>query len=488
MKHTIWSFLSVVFISITGSAFAQTWTGGTGNWNTPANWAGATLPLETSGEARILNGTVSVNSAAVSYNSWIGGTGHGQVGVGTVTVSDGGAFSTSYTYIGANGGPPRGSGTINVQGTGTWTIQNQGQTYVGISNGNGEVNITDGGTVTSYGRTYIGYGAIGTMRISGPNSSWTFAGDYGAFGIGYLANGSGTLTLENGGKMKSTRPNSVLVIGDTGSGTLNIGSGGAAGYLETSRLSGTGKLNFNHNETNYAFQPNIQGSIRVEQQGTGTTSITLGNSYTGGTTVTGGRLAANNTFGSAFGTGAVIVNANTTLSGIGSFSGAATIHGTYAPGNSVGRLTSGAITVATGGNYEWEINKADGAAGTTSGGWDFAQINGQLTFQPGTTLSIVSLGLDNLSGLATGFDGSLNYLWNIATATGGITGIENVTIDSADFENPHSGVFSLTNSGNTLQLSYSPVPEPSALLLAGAAAIGAFTRRRRIVLPEKRFI
>lgn len=478
MKTTFPLFLLPFLLCATASG--QTWNGSNGDWNVASNWAGSMLPISSSGESRVLNGNVVLTSSGETFSFYLGGHPLWSAGLASLTIKDGGAFSSNASYIGMIG-----NGTLNVQANSSWTIRDLGQTYIGFSAGGiGAVNVTGGGSVSSAGPTYVGYGASssGSIRISGQNSVWTLSGN-GGMTLGYLNGGTGSLTLEDGGKLTSTQSSSWVILGGSGNGTLNLGSGGAAGRLEVTEVFGAtganvGKVNFNHNESAYTFQPRITQNNAVEQKGTGTTIITGANTYTGGTTVSGGKLVANNSTGSAFGTGSVLVNADTTLSGIGSFTGAATIHGVYAPGNSVGRLTSGALTVAAGGAYQWEINKADGTAGTTAGGWDLAQVNGQLTFAPGATINIVSLGLDNLAGAATGFDENLSYLWNIATATGGISGAENVTLDASGFQNPHNGIFGLSVSGNNLRLTYTPVPEASTACFAVVATFALCARRR----------
>lgn len=155
------------------------------------------------------------------------------------------------------------------------------------------------------------------------------------------------------------------------------------------------------------------------------------------------------------------------------------MNGTYAPGNSTGQLTSGSLTFGAGSVYEWEMNKADGTVGSTTAGWDFAKVNGSLSFAPGSTLSLVTLGLNQLAGDAVGFNESNSQVWNIASATGGITGWENLAIDSSRFQNAHNGYFGLLVSGNNLQLSYTAVPEPAAAGLAFVAGLALCGRRRR---------
>ena len=82
------------------------------------------------------------------------------------------------------------------------------------------------------------------------------------------------------------------------------------------------------------------------------------NTYSGGTTINDGTLLANNTNGSATGTGAVTVNSGGTLGGTGAFTGAVTVNsgGTLAPGASIGTLVARDIALATGAALAIELD------------------------------------------------------------------------------------------------------------------------------------
>ncbi len=121
--------------------------------------------------------------------------------------------------------------------------------------------------------------------------------------------------------------------------------------------------------------------------GTGMLVLSGANTYSGGTTVSGGILMANNTAGSATGSGAVAVNSSGTLAGNGIISGAVTVNlgGAFAPGNlAIGILTlSNALTLKTGSTNFFEIRKSP----LTN---DIARIYGNLT--AGGTLIVTNLG------------------------------------------------------------------------------------------------
>ena len=80
-------------------------------------------------------------------------------------------------------------------------------------------------------------------------------------------------------------------------GTLQLGDGGAAGSI-LGDVTNNGTLAFNRSNT-YAFGGAISGSGGVQQIGTGTTILTNANTYTGGTTITGGILEVAHVTGGA---------------------------------------------------------------------------------------------------------------------------------------------------------------------------------------------
>ncbi len=101
-------------------------------------------------------------------------------------------------------------------------------------------------------------------------------------------------------------------------------------------------------------------SATVSKAGPGHLTMTAASTYGGGTTVAAGSLMANNTAGSATGTGAVSVESGGTLGGTGTVSGAVVVKagGAIAPGASTGTLSAGG-NVTIQGTYRCEI---DGAA------------------------------------------------------------------------------------------------------------------------------
>jgi fibronectin-binding autotransporter adhesin len=177
----------------------------------------------------------------------------GYMASGTLSISGGGAVGNDYAFIARQIGS---SGSVGVSGANsTWT--NTNDLLVGVS-GNGTLSISNGGTVKNvFG--YIGYGdtasnaATGFVTVSGAGSTWTNSDE---LYIGFYGNGSGTLSISNGGAVSNTNSfigvnsgsfgvvavsgagstwtnsGTFTMIGYSGNGTLSITAGGAvtSGY------------------------------------------------------------------------------------------------------------------------------------------------------------------------------------------------------------------------------------------------------------------
>ncbi|MSU23622.1 MAG: PEP-CTERM sorting domain-containing protein [Opitutus sp.] len=233
----------------------------------------------------------------------------------------------------------------------------------------------------------------------------------------------------------------------------------------------------------------ISGSSSLDYLGTGTLTLTGANTYTGGTSVSGGKLFVNNASGSGTGTGTVTVGSGGVLGGAGFISGALVLNSgaTLAPGNSPGTLTVGPTTMASAAIFAFDINNAVGIAGTN---WDLLSISGALNFTatPAAplTLNLTSLTTANTAGLLTNFNAATAFSWQFVSTTGGITGFSAGAFqyNTSQFQNSLAGgSFGVSQSvdGKNLFLNFSPVPEPStwALLVTGLGALALTTRRRR---------
>ena len=175
-----------------------------------------------------------------STSATIGGHGYG-----AVNITDGDEAYIGDAYIGSHSGS---TGEVTVDGAGS-ALHNSRYLRVGYE-GNGTLNITDGGRVASNGlASIIGNGAssTGEVTVDGLGSNWTsdsilyigcsgigslyvtVGGTVSNGDIGYIgcAPGStGEVTVDGAGSTWTN--NSDLYVGHEGIGSLNVISGGTA--------------------------------------------------------------------------------------------------------------------------------------------------------------------------------------------------------------------------------------------------------------------
>ncbi len=183
----------------------------------------------------------------------------------------------------------------------------------------------------------------------------------------------------------------------------------------------------------------------ISKDGAGTLALTNANSYSGMTTVNEGILLANNSSGSATGTGAVVVNSVGTLGGYGFIDGPVTINlgGTIAAGMSPGDLT-----------IDYDLMLA---------GDSLFDIGGILSGEYDRILGIDSLFYGGTLTVNTGDDyGAFSLdLFDFALQSGTFTSIMdiggNYTSDDLSFD----------YSTGVLSANTTAVPEPSSVLLLG---------------------
>ena len=273
--------------------------------------------------------------------------GHNASSTGTVVVT--GAGST--LSVGSNV-------MLGEKGTGHMTVSNGALAMVngGVSVGAG-IYMDDDTTATSYNST-----GTGTLTVTGADTKLVA---FGALDAGNR--GIGTVTLADGGNISAPV---VFIAREAGSsGTFYIGAAAgdpvtAAGTLTTSDLyfgAGTGKLVFNHNDSDYALNVwAVRGNGTIQTL-SGVTHLTGDyRDFTGSVAVDGGLLSIDT---SSFTQNAFTVSDEGTLRVTGSVSGATdTVTMT---GGSL--INTGSIS---GTRYGVELNGTDASAITTSGSID----------------------------------------------------------------------------------------------------------------------
>ena len=210
-------------------AAAQDWTGGIdSDWNTAGNWSfPAAVPGAGDG-ASIDNGTVGnapvagSGVTAVSNALFVGRTDASGSGQSSLTIENGGTVTTTgITYIGY-GVNSRGRITVD---SATSALTSGSIIYVG-SSGEGELVLKNGGKATSgtgYS-IYIGYDANGrgTINVSDSGSALSSGAD---INVGYMGGSMSYLNISGGGTATAV---SDVIIGTMSQGTVNVSGSGSA--------------------------------------------------------------------------------------------------------------------------------------------------------------------------------------------------------------------------------------------------------------------
>ena len=385
------------------------------------------------------NTQTGVGTATISGNgsAWNGqhGIWVGQFGTGTLNLSDGGSINDRSLQIAYDTGT---HGTVNVGGAAGEAAKASGNlnvnTIVFNRNGGGSTgvlnfNTTDGTTV------HAAISGVGTInQIAGTT---VFTGDNSAF--------AGTMNITGG--------------------ALQLGKGGTTGNLAVDVSTGTdathkGTLAFDRSDA-VTFSNVVSGTGSLVQMGTGTTTLTKDNSYSGGTTISGGTLSVASDAKLGDAAGGLTLNGGTLQVTGTQFTSTARSMTLGDQGGGFDIADAGnTFTVTqqlTGQGAVWK--RGDGTL-VLSGDNSFA---GGLTVEGGTARAGIA-GHALGTGLLTVKDGAKADLANFNTVTGGLAGAGNVAMGSGNltldqgFDTLFSGVIdgsgALTKTGTgTLTLA-----------------------------------
>ncbi|ECD6374573.1 autotransporter-associated beta strand repeat-containing protein [Salmonella enterica subsp. enterica serovar Kentucky] len=379
----------------------------------------ATLELNTGGDFdNNIGGTGSVVKSGdktltlSGANSYTGGT----------TISGGTLVATNVEVLGSGDVTDNAVLELNTGGDFTNAISGSGQvvksgdktlTLSGANSYTGGTTIS-GGTLVASNVEALGTGDITDNATLELNAGGDFANNIGGTGS-VVKSGDKTLTL-------------------SGSNTYTGGTTISGGTLVATNVEALGTGNVTDNatlelSTGGDFANNIGGTGSVVKSGDETLTLSGANSYTGGTTISGGTLVASNV--EALGTGDVTDNAtlelNTggdfdnaisgsgqvvksgdktlTLSGANSYSGATTISGGTLVATNVDALGSGDVTddatleLNTGGTFD---NAISGSGQVVKSGDETLTLSGTNTYSGGTLISGGTLVASNVEALGTG--------------------------------------------------------------------------------------
>ena len=332
----------------------------------------------------------------------------------------------------------------SLAGTGNTTLNanllttggNNGTTvYSGVMSGNGAASLIKTGT--------------GTMTLSGAN---TFTGT--------AVVNNGILSLQGGAAIAD-----VVAVTVTNPGVLNLVNsetiGSLAGNGNTTLNAQTLTTGGNNGTTTHSGVISGAGGALVKN-GTGTFTVAGTNTYTGGTTLNAGTLAAAN--GSAFGNGNLTVNAGTLRTSGGPLVvdiGAGNIQqtggtvvfnvGGTTPGVTHDQLRTTGTATGTGGTLTLvqqngyllapgdKVNLAAATGGVANGSVNgtpvpSANVNGLGAFSntplliPTVNLYITTVTLEAMQGLFAGLAGQLNFTPNQIAVAGALDSLQAQTL------------------------------------------------------------
>ncbi|EAR4178693.1 autotransporter-associated beta strand repeat-containing protein [Salmonella enterica subsp. enterica serovar Agona] len=341
---------------------------------------------------------------------------------GSTTISEGTLIATNVEALGTGNVTDNATLEMNTGGDFDNAISGSGQvvksgdetlTLSGANSYTGGTTIS-GGTLVASNVEALGTGDITDNATLELNAGGDFANNIGGTGS-VVKSGDKTLTL-------------------SGSNTYTGGTTISGGTLVASNVEALGSGDVTDNatlemNTGGDFANNIGGTGSVVKSGDETLTLSGANSYTGGTTISGGTLVASNV--EALGTGDVTDNAtlelNTggdfdnaisgsgqvvksgdktlTLSGINSYTGGTTISGGTLVASNVDALGTGDVTddavleLNTGGDFD---NAISGSGQVVKSGDETLTLSGSNTYTGGTLISDGTLVASNVEALGTG--------------------------------------------------------------------------------------
>ena len=485
-----------------GNAYSLT-NAGTGTSDvTGAITSPASLAIaDFQGTAKLtVSGGGTLNSITTTVAAGLNSEGAGIVSNGSLTVTGAGTTwnNTGSLYLGGNATLAGGTGTLSLLAGGTATIGGTTQIWnnaSGITVGavGAAATLTTGGLTNASGTTPTVSlaNASSTLTVNG-NFDSTFTGTIS--GTGSLAKqGSGTFTLGGSNSYTGTTTvtagvlaagtptafgtNATAIVNAGGTlrvagNTIMLGSLTGSGTVENANAAAT-TLTINTTAST-TFSGVIQngaggGALALAKMGTGTLVLSGTNTFTGATIVSAGTLRV---------TGSTAVGSSITVSGSGIFGGSGTAAGlltvgtggTIAPGNSVGQLSTGAVTFDTSGGYEFEYNKATGGSLVTGTEGDWISSTGSLTFSA-TTVNPFLINLKYV-GVGSAFGGSATTAILASFSSPPTISVVDLTNSFVISGDVLAGSSILSISGNDLVLNFIPAPEPTTVL--GFAAVLAF--------------
>jgi autotransporter-associated beta strand protein len=367
--------------------------------------------LDYTGVTTITEGTLSLDSIVTGdivnngalrldladparYSGIMSGTGDlTKLGLGTLTLDGLNSYSGATTVNagtlvlevvnGTNRFAIEGEVTIETNGTLVFDFDDSSITFMGdidsagalTKDGTGRLVLS--GNNSGTGTTSLNGGSLeGTSdSISGDvvaanGTTLAFVQDFdGSYAGDITSAGAATIMKEGTGNLRLDGDNTGF------GGTLQLSAGTVTGNTTSlpELITNDAALIFDQT-TSEDYDGVVSGTGTVQKTGNGTLTLTTPQTYTGLTTISGGRLDVIASLASP-----VTVDSGGTLGGTGSIGGAVIANGNVAPGTSVGTLTlNDTATFGSGSTLEVEIDPGGTA--------DRLDIAGTLTVEAGATV------------------------------------------------------------------------------------------------------
>ncbi|EAZ6509759.1 fibronectin-binding autotransporter adhesin ShdA [Salmonella enterica] len=428
--------------------------------------------------------------------SWYAGAKSARAAHGTFTVDAGSTFTVTSELDETTATSDWNGSKLTKQGDGTLLLSNTGNDYgdteidggilaakdaaalgtgdvtiaesatLALSQGTLDNNVTGGGQIVKSGNdelivtganNYSGGTTISGGTLTADHADSLGSGDIDNSGVLQVGEGELENTLFGSGSLVKTGTGELTLSGDnTYSGGTTISDGTLtadhADSLGTGAVANSGVLQVGEGE----LENTLSGSGSLVKTGTGKLTLGGDNSYSGGTTITGGTLTADHA--DSLGTGAIansgvfkvgegelkntlsgsgsLVKTGTgelTLSGDNSYSGGTTIIGGTLTADHADSLGTGAVAnsgVLQVGEGELE-NTLSGSGSLVKTGTGELTLSGDNTYSGGTTITGGTLMADHADSLGTG-----------AIANSGV-----LQVGEGELENMLSGSGSLVKTG-----------------------------------------
>ncbi len=257
----------VATVEVGGSPVVHTWTALTsGNWSTPANWQANLTPTSYRGaELKFLTGQALASGAAITATNNLTGTTQANI------LSLGGSLASGTATVNLAGNPLQLAANGPVLPTITLSGPTSGFTYH-IANA---IELAADTTLNGLNSGRVNFNGI----LSG-TGGLARTGSYGTLVLANNNTYTGTTTISSGG--------------------LQIGNAGTTGSFGPGNIILNGPLTLNRTNA-WTLANEISGSGSIIHSGTGTTTLSANNSFTGNVTVSAGILKL--TSSEALGTG-----------------------------------------------------------------------------------------------------------------------------------------------------------------------------------------